>query len=89
MSADYLWGISVGANFKEAMFWHVQWITQGWSGSGYYNMTRNRSRFEYQKSIKYINKNKDLIKRVNFLNAAMEGDKNQMKIQMLHYMYLS
>jgi len=36
----------------------------------------SRSEYIYRKSIKYINKNKDLIKHVNFLNAATEGEKN-------------
>jgi len=35
-----------------------------------------RARSEHHKSIKYNNGIKDLIKRINFLNATMEGDRN-------------
>ena len=70
------WNMYVGEHYKEPMYWHIQWITQGRPGNGYYNIMRNRSRSEYNKSVRYINKNRDLIKRVNFLNATVDGDTN-------------
>jgi len=70
------WNMYVSPLYKEAMFWHVQWVTQGRPGYGHYNLMRNQSRAEYHKAVKYINKNKELIKRVNFLDATIKGDKN-------------
>ena len=37
---------------------------------------RKRSRSEHHKSIKYINKNIDLVKRVSLLNVAVQGGNN-------------
>ncbi len=56
----------------------MQWIINGRAGTDYYMYasTRNKVRREYHKAAKYINKHRDLIKYMNFMNASLESDKN-------------
>ena len=61
------------------LYWHMQWIIQGRPGTGYYAAMCNQSRREYHKAVIYINKHRDMIKRMNFINASLEGDKNILK----------
>lgn len=54
-------------------------MAQGRPGTGFYCVMRNKTRTAYHKAVKYINKNKEYIKRCNFLNASLQGDKNLFK----------
>ena len=57
----------------------MQSIIQSRPGTGYYAAMRNKSRREYHKAVNYINKHRDLIKRVNFMNTSLESDKDIFK----------
>ena len=71
----------------------MQWLIQGSPGTGYYAVMGNQSRREYHKAVKYLNKktnnnnnkkktnnkNRDMIKRMKFINASLESDKNIFK----------
>ena len=61
------WNTYVSQYHHDSMYWHIQWIVNGRPRNGYYAVMRNRSRTEYHKAVKYINRNKDLIKRINLL----------------------
>ncbi len=66
------WNEYVSEYYNESIYWHTVWVTKGRPGCE----MRNHSRREYHKAVKFINSNRDFIKRINFMNASLLSGKN-------------